>query len=263
MTLCYNRVVKKECSETDRCGFVIIGEESIIPFILYESKRYIPLFYLEDEDITEELHSKSVWVDGWNVAYMKFCCKVQGIRPSLYESDVCKVIPLDEIVPQGTECEDYWPATHEYQSPGFTRKLSSGDWTVKPSGNPIFSGSKQKQLISPEEYEEGIAVTSVVPRNNSSLSSRLTFQPLPLPPSLQIQNLPLPPSLQLQNQRRILPRKQSNYREQTSTLIETSKQIANSFIQRKASSLDLNTLRSRMSNSSTNKGTVQVSRVYR
>ena len=30
-------------------------------------------------------------VDGWDLAYLKFCCKVQGIRNELFANDVCKV----------------------------------------------------------------------------------------------------------------------------------------------------------------------------
>ena len=27
----------------------------------------------------------------WDLAYLKFCCKVQGIRNELFANDVCKV----------------------------------------------------------------------------------------------------------------------------------------------------------------------------
>lgn len=52
-------------------------------------------------------------MEGWDLAYLKFCCKVQGIRSELFANDTCKVVALEEIkghFPQGTTFEDYWPA---------------------------------------------------------------------------------------------------------------------------------------------------------
>ena len=74
----------------------------------------------------------------WDLAYLKFCCKVQGIRNELFANDICKVgvylvlshdrsipelynsltlifqvVALEEIkghFPSGTTFEDYWPA---------------------------------------------------------------------------------------------------------------------------------------------------------
>ena len=46
---------------------------------------------------TEHLKLKSEEVDCWDLAYLKFCCKVQGIRNELFASDTCKVVALEEI----------------------------------------------------------------------------------------------------------------------------------------------------------------------
>lgn len=50
--------------------------------------KYVPLFYFEGE--TDHLKLKSDSVDGWDLAYLKFCCKVQGIRNELFAADVCR-----------------------------------------------------------------------------------------------------------------------------------------------------------------------------
>jgi len=227
VSLCYKRIVKKEVGPTDKCGFVIIGGEGILPFIRLNEKKCIPLFYLEDEDITPEIKAASKKIEGWDMAYIKFCCKIQGIKATLYSTETCKVVPIDKIVPEGTTCEDYWPASHEFNNPGYTRVLFAGGWTYPPLGKPTFVG---KQILSPEEYESGIQVTSVLGGS---------------PP----QGRPNKPtsSSQQHNQRRVQPQQRTtNYREQTANLIEQSKQLTNSFIQRKNNTININNLRNQV-----------------
>jgi len=68
--------------------------------------KFVPLFYFEGE--TEHLKLKSDQVEGWDLAYLKFCCKVQGIRNELFAAEVCRVVALDEIkghFPSGTTFE--------------------------------------------------------------------------------------------------------------------------------------------------------------
>lgn len=70
----------------------------------------MPLFYFEGE--TENLKLKADYLSGWDLSYLKFCCKVQGIRNELFASDQVAVISLTDIksyFPPGIEFEDYWP----------------------------------------------------------------------------------------------------------------------------------------------------------
>jgi hypothetical protein len=102
--------VLKESNASDRCGFFRINGQSVVPYIVKNSVKYVPLFYFEGE--TDRLKLKSEEVEGWDLAYLKFCCKVQGIRSTLFANDTCKVVALEEIkghFPQGTSFEDYWP----------------------------------------------------------------------------------------------------------------------------------------------------------
>jgi hypothetical protein len=102
--------VLKESNASDRCGFFRINGQSVVPYIVKNSVKYVPLFYFEGE--TDRLKLKSEEVEGWDLAYLKFCCKVQGIRSTLFANDTCKVVALEEIkghFPQGTPFEDYWP----------------------------------------------------------------------------------------------------------------------------------------------------------
>ncbi len=68
-------------------------------------------------------------------AYLKFCCKVQGIRNELFASETCRVVALEEIkqhFPQGTTFEDYWPAKGSIE-PVHAQRISAGNWTQRPA----------------------------------------------------------------------------------------------------------------------------------
>jgi len=137
LDLCHKKLVLKKSNASDRCGFFRINGESVVPYTVKESTKYVPLFYFEGE--TEHLKLKSEVVDGWDLAYLKFCCKVQGIRNELFANDVCKVVALEEIkghFPSGTTFEDYWPAKGSIEPVASRHGVSAGNWTQKPAGQP-------------------------------------------------------------------------------------------------------------------------------
>ena len=88
-----------------------INKESVVPYVVKNNVKHLPLFYFEGEiDHLKKLKLDSI--DTWDLAYLKFCCKVQGIRNDLYASDICKVVAVEEIrgyFPSETIFEDYWP----------------------------------------------------------------------------------------------------------------------------------------------------------
>merc|ERR1719195_1831222 len=137
LDLCHKKLVLKKSNASDRCGFFRINGESVVPYTVKEGMKYVPLFYFEGE--TEHLKLKSEKVDGWDLAYLKFCCKVQGIRNELFANDVCKVVALDEIkshFPGGTTFEDYWPAKGSIEPVQSRHGVCAGNWTQKPAGQP-------------------------------------------------------------------------------------------------------------------------------
>ncbi|XP_065349538.1 uncharacterized protein LOC135945647 isoform X2 [Cloeon dipterum] len=110
LDMCVNKLCNDRSQAGDRCGFVRINGESVVPYTLSDQNQFVPLFYFEGE--TESLKQKAEMLGGWDLSYLKFCCKVQGIRNELFSSDFCKVISLDDIksyFPPGTVFEDYWP----------------------------------------------------------------------------------------------------------------------------------------------------------
>ena len=49
-----------------------------MPYTVKEGTKYVPLFYFEGE--TDHLKLKSETVNGWDLAYLKFCCKVSFLE---------------------------------------------------------------------------------------------------------------------------------------------------------------------------------------
>ncbi|QQP40558.1 Putative LOC409606, partial [Caligus rogercresseyi] len=133
---------------SDRCGFFRINGESVVPYTVTGGIKYVPLFYFEGE--TDHLKLKSDEVSGWDLAYLKFCCKVQGIRNELFASEVCRVVALDEIrghFPSGTTFEDYWPAKGSIE-PVNAQRVPAGNWTQKP---PLAPPTPQQQQANSQQ----------------------------------------------------------------------------------------------------------------
>lgn len=111
LDVCYNKLIRGTCGPKDRCGFIRINKESVVPYTVRGESKYVPLFYFEGE--TDNLKLKADELEGWDLSYLKFCCKVQGIRNELFANETCAVISLNDIksyFPPGTEFEDYWPS---------------------------------------------------------------------------------------------------------------------------------------------------------
>ena len=92
---------------------------------------------------TDNLKLKADSLSGWDLSYLKFCCKVQGIRNELFASDTVAVISLDDIksyFPQGTVFEDYWPNKVVDSQLLLGSKSSNnsnvGNWTRQPAHPP-------------------------------------------------------------------------------------------------------------------------------
>lgn len=110
LDVCYNKLLRGNTTSKDKCGFIRINKESVVPYTVRDTQKFVPLFYFEGE--TDNLKLKADQLKGWDLSYLKFCCKVQGIRNELFASETCSVISLTDIksyFPPGTEFEEYWP----------------------------------------------------------------------------------------------------------------------------------------------------------
>ncbi|PNF34901.1 hypothetical protein B7P43_G01413 [Cryptotermes secundus] len=143
LDVCYNKLLLSSSNPKDKCGFIRINGESVVPYTVRDGFKYVPLFYFEGE--TDNLKLKAERLEGWDLAYLKFCCKVQGIRNELFASETCSVISLSDIksyFPPGTVFEDYWPSKVVdsqlllASNKGSTAVTSAGMWTKQPGLPP-------------------------------------------------------------------------------------------------------------------------------
>lgn len=142
LDVCYRKLMMGDSGPRDKCGFIRINKESVVPYTVRDSQKFVPLFYFEGE--TENLKQKAEHLSGWDLSYLKFCCKVQGIRNELFASDQVAVISLTDIksyFPSGTEFEDYWPSKmQDTQLLNNTATQRSGNnsvhWTRQPTAPP-------------------------------------------------------------------------------------------------------------------------------
>jgi len=116
--VCYNKLLHNiTLDHNEVCGFTHINSELIVPYCIKDGQKYVPLFFFER--VAKSLINQAIKLENWNLAYLKFCCKVLGIRYELFASDSCTVIRLDDIkkyYPPDTYFEEYWPAKIVYTS---------------------------------------------------------------------------------------------------------------------------------------------------
>lgn len=132
LDVCYKKLLMGSSGPSDKCGFIRINKESVVPYTVRDGQQFVPLFYFEGE--TDNLKLKADYLSGWDLSYLKFCCKVQGIRNELFASDSVAVISLTDIksyFPVGTEFEDYWP------SKVVENQLLIGTSAQKPNGSSV------------------------------------------------------------------------------------------------------------------------------
>uniref|UniRef100_A0A0K8TZ89 Uncharacterized protein n=1 Tax=Bactrocera latifrons TaxID=174628 RepID=A0A0K8TZ89_BACLA len=156
LDICYRKLMSGSKSPSEKCGFIRINKESVVPYTVRNNEQVVPLFYFEGE--TENLKQKADYLSGWDLAYLKFCCKVQGIRNELFSSENVAVISLTDIksyFPNGTEFEDYWPSKvvdSNLLIGNRSNANNSVNWTRQPSQPPpkVMSQSSllQKQTAA-------------------------------------------------------------------------------------------------------------------
>nr|CAD7567988.1 unnamed protein product [Timema californicum] len=177
LDVCYNKLLLSSSNPRDKCGFIRINGESVVPYTVREVQKFVPLFYFEGE--TDSLKLRAEKLEGWDLAYLKFCCKVQGIRNELFASETCSVISLNDIksyFSPGTLFEDYWPSRvvdSQLLLPSSktgTTMASGGMWTKQPpvSHSPVVSSAMTvTKLPTGVHQTRNTAAASMVPSANT------------------------------------------------------------------------------------------------
>lgn len=172
--ICYKKLLCNIApGDKEKCGFIRINSESVVPYCLKDDQKYVPLFYFEGE--TESLRHRAIKLENWNLAYLKFCCKVQGIRNELFASDSCIVTSLDDIknyFPSETNFEEYWP--------------------VKVVDTQLLTNSKSSQVNPPGAWIRAppavVVLNNNVPTPENIPRTLPTSAPVAPPPSVSISN---------------------------------------------------------------------------
>jgi len=115
LEVCYNRLLcKNENGQQEKFGFLRIdSSKTLLPYCIKDNQKYVPLFCFKIENLTHQ----SIKMENWNLAYLKLCCQVHGIRNDLIVGDSCQVTSLEIIknyFPPNTNFEDYWPPMKTY-----------------------------------------------------------------------------------------------------------------------------------------------------
>ncbi|XP_012282017.1 uncharacterized protein LOC105700600 isoform X2 [Orussus abietinus] len=154
--------------KAEKCGFIRINKESVVPYTVKDRLKYVPLFYFEGE--TDNLKLKAEKLEGWDLSYLKFCCKVQGIRNELFASETCSVISLSDIksyFPPGTGFEDYWPSKVMDSQLLVSSKGGGGGggWTKQPPTPPVTKPAPvQNNANKVALNSRGATMQTIVPR---------------------------------------------------------------------------------------------------
>uniref|UniRef100_A0A1A9WT00 Uncharacterized protein n=1 Tax=Glossina brevipalpis TaxID=37001 RepID=A0A1A9WT00_9MUSC len=168
LDICYRKLISGSKSPSEKCGFIRINKDSVVPYTVRNGEQVVPLFYFEGE--TENLKQKADLLSGWDLAYLKFCCKVQGIRNELFSSENVAVISLTDIksyFPNGTEFEDYWPSKVVDSNLLIGNRSNSNNtvnWTRQPSQPPPKSlppsglGQKAQHASASAAHQAAAAV---------------------------------------------------------------------------------------------------------
>lgn len=179
LDICYKKLIMGTNGPSDKCGFIRINKESVVPYTVRDGEKFVPLFYFEGE--TENLKLKAESLSGWDLSYLKFCCKVQGIRNELFASDSVHVISLVDIksyFPTGTEFEDYWPSKvvdHQLLVSTPRNSNNARHWTKQPQQPPpkqvINTVAKNTPQVrkQPPNYVGGIVQGRMAP--NATLTA--------------------------------------------------------------------------------------------
>lgn len=202
LDVCYSKLIQGTCNPKDRCGFIRINKESVVPYTVKNDNKYVPLFYFEGE--TDNLKLKADKLEGWDLSYLKFCCKVQGIRNELFAHDSCSVISLNAIksyFPPGTGFEDYWPSKVVDSQLLLNGKNPTqiGQWTKQPptppamqkcptkNGQPVVNSPTNNAvqnmfsgygLVGGQPTFQSLAAAAATTQSNQSISNvvRATYQ---------------------------------------------------------------------------------------
>lgn len=132
----------------DKCGFICINSTSFVPYCVKNDQKYVPIFYFEGK--IESLKRDVIRLEDWSLAYLKFCCKLQGISDKFFASDSCivtSIINVKNHFPLDAIFDEFWPSkivdTHLLINQNFTHVSSPRVWIREP---PASTNTRKRKI---------------------------------------------------------------------------------------------------------------------
>ena len=129
-----------------------LGSGVLVTFV--KGSKLLPVFYFEgDVD-----HSQCLVVKSWDWAYLRFCCKVQGVKDELIVSVSCEVIELEVLKNYfliGTTFMEYWPARDFINRVKSKTNIPPGSW------KRIVTIPGDRKWLGNLNFNQGISNTAI------------------------------------------------------------------------------------------------------
>lgn len=161
-----NPILKK------KCGYICIESELVIPYFIKDGKKYVLSFSLEKEFTENE--PQVIKLENWDLAYLKFCCKIAGFQNELFEDDSCIALNLEELkkhLEPSTNIEDLWPTAMADRNllvinQSSVHVSSLGSWIRTPSTLTLNKSEDVQHSPSPSYTANDCSTTSMQMGNN-------------------------------------------------------------------------------------------------
>ncbi|VVC26381.1 Hypothetical protein CINCED_3A024864 [Cinara cedri] len=205
---CCTKKLKKSTSKIqsnkEKFGFIHIylnsKINSYVPFVKKDGHKCVPLFFFEGQ--IENLKDHIFELEGWDLTYLKFCCRVQDIKAEFYSESSCAVVSLDNIIQYfelETTFEDFWPSETIELSQLLhcpkTEEVPSDSWFKKPYYYDYINAKKINRSNSPTTELQTVVLLPA--RSNSPTTELQTVVLLPTrsnSPTTELQTVVLLPT---------------------------------------------------------------------
>ncbi|KAF0711456.1 Uncharacterized protein FWK35_00033413, partial [Aphis craccivora] len=111
LSICYKKIVLNIIDDEIQFGYIKF-DSRFVPYYTKEGQKYLPLFYLTNSFLSNDLSMGGVELKNWDLSYLKFCFKVMDSFDNLHNMDSCTVISFDNFknyYPPEKIYEDFWP----------------------------------------------------------------------------------------------------------------------------------------------------------
>ncbi|XP_037727822.1 uncharacterized protein LOC119558377 [Drosophila subpulchrella] len=110
MGFCCNKLTTGSKFPSERCSFIRAADNFVVPYIVRNNQKIMPIFFFTRDSGAPQSNEEPI--TGWDLSYMKFCCRLLGIREEYCSGNRLTAISFDEVddaFPSGEDYEECWP----------------------------------------------------------------------------------------------------------------------------------------------------------